>query len=165
MGIVGAGVMGSTVAREHAARGYSVVLCDTDPEALRNAASRWTGRSADIRCTLSLADLKGCDLILESIVEKRPAKQSLYDQLCASFGQGALLASNTRRDTDHAARVQFSASGSLLRNALLSPSSPAAIDRDHSGGRDFAQTVASICSRTDFAGKNTNAGQNDVASL
>ena len=110
VGIVGAGVMGAAIAREHAARGYSVVLCDTDPEALRKAESaRSTGfsrndaqilaatesRSADIRYTHSLADLAGCDLILESISEKRPAKQSLYNQLAPLLAKGTLLATNT----------------------------------------------------------------------
>lgn len=121
VGIVGAGVMGAAIAQEHAERGYSVVLCDTDPEALRKAASgcgtgfsrnerRWTtgfsrneaanpseteGRLGPIHYTLSLADLASCDLVLESIVEKRPAKQALYHQLAPLLAKGARLATNT----------------------------------------------------------------------
>ena len=39
--------------------------------------------------------LAGCDLVLETIAEKRPAKQLLYGQLAPQLADGGILATNT----------------------------------------------------------------------
>jgi 3-hydroxyacyl-CoA dehydrogenase len=97
VGIVGAGIMGAAIAREHAMRGLSVVVCDSDPEALRRAARHCgtTNGTGSVFFTLSLADLEGCDLVLESIAERRPAKQTLYKQLSPHLIAGGIFATNT----------------------------------------------------------------------
>ena len=109
VGIVGAGIMGTAIAIEHAAHSIPVVLMDKSPEALRRAAatggrSNWqrpNGAAAQISppqpiaYTLDDADLGGCDLVLESIVEKRPAKQALYAQIKPRLADRAILATNT----------------------------------------------------------------------
>ncbi len=100
--------MGTAIAREHAAHGIPVVLCDTDAAALDRARSACcrgtdafgTGRQprntvASIRCTQSLAELDACDLVLESIAEKRLAKEAVYRDLAPQFARGIVLASNT----------------------------------------------------------------------
>jgi 3-hydroxyacyl-CoA dehydrogenase len=97
VGIVGAGIMGAAIAREHAARGFSVVLYDNDPEALRRAARVCSAgiRPQLVRYALSITELAGCDLVLESIAEKRPAKQALYRELAPQLPAAGILATNT----------------------------------------------------------------------
>ena len=48
-----------------------------------------------IRCTLSPSDLQGCDLVLESIAEKRPAKQALINNSRRSWAIAESLLTNT----------------------------------------------------------------------
>ena len=106
--VIGAGVMGAAIAIEHAAHSIPVVLMDKDPEALRRAAvtvkvelataQPFGGRvsaSQPIAYALDYAALGGCDLVLESIVEKRPAKQALYAQIAPHLAKHAILATNT----------------------------------------------------------------------
>jgi 3-hydroxyacyl-CoA dehydrogenase len=95
VGIVGAGIMGAAIAREHAARGIPVVLVDTNAESLGCAAKLMTNNSTLVRCTSSLSDLECCDLVLESIAEKRAAKQSLYQQLTPHLAKNSVIATNT----------------------------------------------------------------------
>ncbi len=108
VGIVGAGIMGTSIAIEHAAHSIPVVLTDNSPEALRRAAvtasaelartQRCGGqvaRQQPIAFTLDDAELCGCDLVLESIVEKRPAKQALLAQIKPRLADRAILATNT----------------------------------------------------------------------
>ena len=45
--------------------------------------------------TLDDADLGGCDLVLESIVEKRSAKQAFYAQIKPHLTDRTILATNT----------------------------------------------------------------------
>ncbi len=108
VGIVGAGIMGTAIAIEHAVHGIPVVLMDRDPMALRLAAATaevelaaaqgcW-GRvllRQPIAYTLDDADLGDCDLVLESIVEKRPAKQALFAQIKQNLADRTILATNT----------------------------------------------------------------------
>ncbi len=96
VGIIGAGIMGAAIAREHAARGIPVVLLDNNAESLRCAAKSATKIDrALIRFSASNTDLEGCDLILESIAENRTAKQTLYWQLAPQLANGGILATNT----------------------------------------------------------------------
>jgi 3-hydroxyacyl-CoA dehydrogenase len=108
LGIVGAGIMGAAIASEHAAHAIPVVLMDKSPEALRRAAVAATGELAGaqrnggrvesrqpIAYTLDEAELSGCDLVLETIVEKRPAKQALYASIQTRLGDRSILTTNT----------------------------------------------------------------------
>ncbi len=108
VGIVGAGIMGTAIAIEHAVSAIPVILMDKDPAALQLAATsaavelaaierngRCNLRQQPITYTLDAADLGRCDLVLESIVEKRPAKQALYAQIEKCRADGAILATNT----------------------------------------------------------------------
>jgi len=100
--------MGTAIAIEHARRSIPVVLMDKSPEALRLAAAIASGElAAAERCagqftqrqpivyTLDEADLAGCDLVLESIVEKAPAKQALFAQIRRHLSENTILATNT----------------------------------------------------------------------
>ena len=108
VGVIGAGIMGTAIAIEHAIRSISVVLIDKDPRALRWAEATATCELATARknrpqfastesivYTFSERDLGKCDLVVESIVEKLPAKQLLYSQIQPHLSDGAILATNT----------------------------------------------------------------------
>lgn len=108
VGVVGAGIMGTAIAIEHAMHSIPVVLTDKDPEALRRAAATAAVELAmaqrcgcrislqqPIAYTLDDADLAGCDLVVESIVEKRPAKQTLFTRIKPHLAGSAILATNT----------------------------------------------------------------------
>ena len=103
----GAGIMGTAIAIEHAANSIPVVLMDKSREALKLAATTATVELAatersgrvlqrePITYSLDAADLGGCDLVLESIIEKRPAKQAVYAQIEPLKRDRAILATNT----------------------------------------------------------------------
>jgi 3-hydroxyacyl-CoA dehydrogenase len=96
VGVIGAGIMGAAIAREYTVRGIPVVLLDSSEESLRRAARSQSGPNlALIRYTTSHADIANCDLVIESIAEKRQVKQALYQQLEPYLAKGAVLATNT----------------------------------------------------------------------
>jgi 3-hydroxyacyl-CoA dehydrogenase len=101
VGIVGAGIMGAAIAREHASRSIPVILMDTSPDALQRAAAELARKGDEISSeqsvvfTTDLARLSDCDIVLESIVEKRFAKQSLYAELKGLLSDRNVLATNT----------------------------------------------------------------------
>jgi 3-hydroxybutyryl-CoA dehydrogenase len=113
VGVLGSGLMGSGIAQAAAAAGYRTVLRDTVPDQLvggrkRIAASLArlvekgklapdTGRAALDRLTFSveLADLTGCDLIIEAVPEDFALKAGLWRELDSVAGPSAIFASNT----------------------------------------------------------------------
>ncbi len=113
IGIVGSGIMGSGIAEVAARAGYDVVLRSrsTDSGAAmiaqlnkslnrHVAKERLTETERDeilgrvTTCT-DLADLSGCDLVIESVVEDLGVKKGLLAELDAVVGPDAILATNT----------------------------------------------------------------------
>jgi 3-hydroxyacyl-CoA dehydrogenase/enoyl-CoA hydratase/3-hydroxybutyryl-CoA epimerase len=113
IGILGAGVMGSGIAQWCASRGFGVMLCDTDKEAVergikviralfKQQEERGQLTPADahrmmggIGITTSLEDFDVCDLVIEAIVENVEAKQQLFAQLSKVMSPDCVFASNT----------------------------------------------------------------------
>lgn len=113
VGVVGAGQMGSGIAQVFASRGYTVTLFDMAPAMLGKARAgiekslaklvekgkiEIEARDATIdRLTFSekIADLAGCDLVVEAIVENLEVKLALFKQLSDLVAEGAILATNT----------------------------------------------------------------------
>ncbi len=113
IGIVGAGVMGSGIAQWCASRGFGVILCDTDKDAvergikvIRGLFKQQEERGAltpaeahrmmgGIGVTTSLEDFEMCDLVIEAIVENVEAKQNLFAQLAKIMAPDCVFASNT----------------------------------------------------------------------
>jgi len=99
--------MGTAIALMHAARSIPVVLIDKNSEALRRAATtagelancEWNGNQRSPRLPLKYGmtanDLDGCDLVLESIVEKRLDKQAVYGQINTYLTAETILTTNT----------------------------------------------------------------------
>jgi 3-hydroxybutyryl-CoA dehydrogenase len=113
VGIVGSGIMGSGIAEVAAKAGHEVVLrsrqqatADRMVTGLEKSLAKQVERGkldeAEATATLTrvsatsdLADLKDCDLVIESIVEDLPTKKHLFNELDRICQDGAILATNT----------------------------------------------------------------------
>ncbi|MCX5764460.1 MAG: 3-hydroxyacyl-CoA dehydrogenase NAD-binding domain-containing protein [Gemmatimonadetes bacterium] len=118
VGVVGAGAMGAGIAQVAATRGHQVILADSTAAALGRAQKghkkvldrdvekgRLTRADADAalaRITYvegvgpeQMARFAPCELVIEAIVERLAAKQSLFAALEAVVAPEAILATNT----------------------------------------------------------------------
>jgi 3-hydroxybutyryl-CoA dehydrogenase len=113
LGVVGAGAMGRGIVQIFAQAGHRVVLHDAAPaavEAARNAIAQALGKLAEkgkldaqaardacdrIVPAAALAELSGCDVVIEAIVEKLEVKRQLFAELEAVVADTAILATNT----------------------------------------------------------------------
>jgi 3-hydroxybutyryl-CoA dehydrogenase len=113
IGLVGAGTMGAAIAQGAAVSGYRIVLNDRDGGVVERAMGQVKGSlaravdkgrmsaaeadSAFSRLTpsVSLGDLKGCDLVIEAIIESFDAKADLFRALSGLLSPQALIATNT----------------------------------------------------------------------
>ena len=113
VGILGAGMMGAGIAYACAIRGIEVVLKDTRIELAEKGKSysvklleqkvsrgRLTEEAkahtlALIQPTNDVADLQGCDLIIEAVFEDRDLKAEVSREAEAQLDENALFASNT----------------------------------------------------------------------
>jgi len=113
IGVVGAGAMGAGIAQVASTAGHEVVLFDTRAEALekaKNALAKVMARliekervTADeavaIQSRISYVDglsaFKGCDMVIEAIIEDLSIKQKVFGELEGIVGADCVLASNT----------------------------------------------------------------------
>jgi len=113
VGVVGAGTMGAGIAQLAALADYETVLHDADPEALEMAAMRigedmskgksrelWSGDEAEaalerIHYVSTLAEMAGCDLVVEAAPESVELKRQIFTALAEVLGPEPVLASNT----------------------------------------------------------------------
>ncbi len=113
IGMLGAGMMGAGIAMSTATAGIDIVLLDTTMEAAEKgkayAAKQWgkqvaKGRMtqqamdallARIHPTADYADLKGCELVVEAVFEKREIKADVTRKTEAVIATDAIFASNT----------------------------------------------------------------------
>lgn len=113
IGIIGSGIMGSGLAEVAARAGFDVVLrsrkqdsADAMVAGLNKSLGRHvtkerlTQDEADAiagrvsTCT-DLADLAGCDLVIESVVEDLEVKKGIFAELDSILGPDAIIATNT----------------------------------------------------------------------
>lgn len=113
VGVIGAGTMGAGIAMAFANAGLPVVLRDIDAPAVDRgieriaetyarsvargslAAGEVALRQDRITGTTALADLAGCDLIVEAAFEDMAVKQAIFRDLDRLAKPGAILATNT----------------------------------------------------------------------
>jgi len=113
VGIIGAGTMGGGIAMNFANAGIPVTIVETAKDALdrglsvihrnyENTAKRGRltmdeveKRTALITGSLTLEDLKDCDLVIEAVFENMDVKKEVFAKLDAIVKQGAVLATNT----------------------------------------------------------------------
>jgi 3-hydroxybutyryl-CoA dehydrogenase len=113
VGVVGCGLMGSGIAQVAAQGGYKVVVREVDEPALKKGLSRIEGflskgvergkvtpadrdrTLGNLRGTTALADLAGCELVIEAIVEEIEAKKRLFRELDGICPAPTIFATNT----------------------------------------------------------------------
>jgi 3-hydroxybutyryl-CoA dehydrogenase len=113
VGVCGAGLMGNGIAQTCAATGFNVVLMEVAEEPLRRGVTSITksldkfvekgklqqqerdATVARIKPTTKVADLAGCDLIIEAIVENVEVKTKLFAQLDELLAPHAIICTNT----------------------------------------------------------------------
>lgn len=113
LGVVGAGTMGAGIAQLAALAGYETVIHDPDPEALEGAALRigddlargdsrghWSVAESEaaLECidyVTALADLAGCDLVVEAAPESVELKRRIFTEIAEALGPEPVLATNT----------------------------------------------------------------------
>lgn len=113
VGVVGCGTMGSGIAQVFAQLGHPVTVCDSNSDALtrsrahnekslgrlveKGILSAAEAESVKERLTYSseLPRLKECGLVIEAIIERLEAKQTLFQALEALVRPDCILATNT----------------------------------------------------------------------
>jgi 3-hydroxybutyryl-CoA dehydrogenase len=113
VGVVGCGTMGSGICETAARGGHRVIFVEADADRRDAGMARieqWLGRGeaagrftqaerdeirSRITGSLTLDDLTGCELIVESIPEQLDAKRRLFEALDKVAATGAILATNT----------------------------------------------------------------------
>ena len=113
VGICGSGIMGSGLAEVAAKAGYDVVVrsrskataeamlasiekgLDKQVQREKISAEDKAAVLSRLFATDAVADLKDCDLVIESVVEDLAVKKALFAELDAAVKPGALLATNT----------------------------------------------------------------------
>lgn len=88
VGVVGAGTMGSALARTLAGRGLAVTVVDTNADALARLPTGIAGSP-------SLESLAGADLVVEAVFEDMAVKQALLKDLEPHLRADAVVVSNT----------------------------------------------------------------------
>lgn len=113
VGVVGCGLMGSGIAQVAAQGGYPIVVREVSEQLVEKglkSIEKNLGRLVEkgtmsapdrdqvrgrLRGTTNLDDLKGCDLIVEAIIEQLPAKRELWSALDKLCPKSTIFASNT----------------------------------------------------------------------
>jgi 3-hydroxybutyryl-CoA dehydrogenase len=113
VGVCGAGLMGAGIAQTCATAGFDVVLTEVAAEPLERGIAG-IGKSLDkfvdkgklpkaerdatvarIAATTDLGDLRGCDLVIEAIVENVETKTALFRRLDEMLAPHAIICTNT----------------------------------------------------------------------
>ncbi len=113
VGVLGCGLMGAGIAQISAAAGYKTIVREVDETYIDNGLARirkflddGVGRGkttaemrdrtlANLSGTTTFDALKGCDLIVEAIVENAAEKKKTYAALEANVAGHAIFVSNT----------------------------------------------------------------------
>jgi 3-hydroxybutyryl-CoA dehydrogenase len=113
VGVLGCGLMGSGIAQVTAAAGFKTVVLEVQDDVLKKglgriekfltdgvAKGKVTAEAkattlANLSGTTKYDDLKGCDLVIEAIVENADIKKQAHAQVEAVVGPDCLIASNT----------------------------------------------------------------------
>ncbi|MFN7973324.1 MAG: 3-hydroxybutyryl-CoA dehydrogenase [Acidobacteriota bacterium] len=113
VGVVGAGLMGAGIAQVAASKGFATVVREVNDELLARGLKSIDGflgksvekgkMSADEKAailgrlsgTTKLADMAGCDIVIEAITENMSLKKETFAELDRVLSPHAILASNT----------------------------------------------------------------------
>ncbi|SNR55979.1 3-hydroxyacyl-CoA dehydrogenase family protein [Actinomadura mexicana] len=111
--VLGLGTMGSGIAQVAAAAGYEVTALEADRDRIdaglaalgtfldggvergKITQAERDGTFARIRPVTDVAELAGCDLVVEAVTERAEVKRALFDAVAGVVGQDALIVTNT----------------------------------------------------------------------
>ena len=113
VGVIGCGLMGSGITQVSAQSGFPTIVVEANDELLERGLGRLKqtldglvergkldakardAAMARIAGTVTLDDLKGCDLVIEAMTENQPLKNETFAKLDRICPPHAILASNT----------------------------------------------------------------------
>ncbi|MBX9709459.1 MAG: 3-hydroxybutyryl-CoA dehydrogenase [Xanthobacteraceae bacterium] len=113
VGVIGSGQMGNGIAHVAALAGFKVILNDVSADRLKSAMATINGNLSrqvakkmiteaahqaalkKIESADSIDGLSGCDLVIETAVEKEDVKRKIFHDLCAVLKPDAIIGSNT----------------------------------------------------------------------
>ncbi len=113
VGIVGAGTMGNGIAQACAVAGIDALMLDVNPAALEKGLATISGSldrlvkkekitaevkaaaMARVKTTSMLADLAGCDYVIEAATENEALKVKILKELDAALKSDTIIATNT----------------------------------------------------------------------
>jgi len=113
VGVLGAGLMGSGIAEVVAKAGYATVVREVNDELVVKGRRKIEGSLAKavekgkleagardaivgrLSYTTALEELRGCDLVIEAIIENLDLKRQVYQTLDGALAQHAIFCSNT----------------------------------------------------------------------
>jgi len=91
--VVGAGLMGSGIARHMANHGIEVTLVDNNEEQL--ARSEQINKNPDLLYTTDIAAISTVDYVIEAVFEDLDIKRNVLSQISSTVSPNCLIASNT----------------------------------------------------------------------
>ncbi|MDN7132149.1 3-hydroxyacyl-CoA dehydrogenase NAD-binding domain-containing protein [Halomonas sp. MC140] len=93
--VVGAGTMGTTLAKLMAAQGVYVVVVDTNPQVLEASRLSMGACAANVCFTTQLKMNQAPDFVIESVTENIAIKQKVVAQIEASVADTTIIMTNT----------------------------------------------------------------------
>jgi len=96
IGIVGAGLMGKSIAQNCLKRKISVTILDAE-DGLADAVAKelQTGSDCEIKAASDYADFEKVDLVIESVVETLDVKKIVLQKIEAAVDSNTIIATNT----------------------------------------------------------------------
>ena len=91
--VVGAGLMGSGIARHMASHSIQVTLVDNNEEQLARAAR--VNENSDLQYTSDMTAINGVDYVIEAVFEDLDVKCQVLSQISSAVSPECLIASNT----------------------------------------------------------------------
>jgi len=97
VGVVGAGTMGCQIVGLFLKHGFNVTLFSKSDMSIKNCLTRLKKKNSveNLKVTTRLEDLKGKDLLIESVKEDLQIKREIFKQLDNIAGENTIIASNT----------------------------------------------------------------------
>ena len=97
IGIVGAGLMGRSIATNCLNRGINVVILDANEDAAQQATNELAGSTtkATITATNNYTDFAAVDLVIESVVETIDVKKIVLERIESAVPSSTTIASNS----------------------------------------------------------------------
>jgi len=171
VGVIGTGAMGCGVAQVAAQTGYEVIFQNRRQESVdrglvtvRKSLERLVAKEkltavqcnealALIRGAVPLAELKGCDIVIECAPEDLALKQSLFEALDPILGDNAVIATNTSSLSVTKLASFVSRPGHFIGMHFFNPVPAMKLVEVVKGFRTTSDTVARVRSFAEALGK------------